>query len=144
MIIDKNDPEYIFTCKKCGIAKPNKEFTKRLTGKRVRFYFSKCTPCQNINVVKWARDSVVSKKYKLKKLFNLEYDVYLNMLKTQKYRCAICNVEESKLNRKLHVDHCHITGKIRGLLCGNCNRALGYIKDNVKSLSKAIVYLNKN
>jgi hypothetical protein len=54
--------------------------------------------------------------------------------------CAICLI---KPKGKLHVDHDHQTGKIRGLLCGSCNRALGLMKDNVDFLSKAIEYLIK-
>lgn len=44
---------------------------------------------------------------------------------------------------KLVVDHCHDTGKIRGLLCHNCNRALGLLKDSVHTLESAIDYLEK-
>lgn len=64
-----------------------------------------------------------------------EFDV---MIKRQQGKCAIC----LKIDNKLHIDHCHTTGRVRGLLCGNCNRALGLLKDNTTFLAKAIEYLN--
>jgi len=48
-----------------------------------------------------------------------EYD---EMDKRQKGKCAICDIKPGPLHRGLGVDHCHKTRKIRGLLCGNCNR----------------------
>ena len=54
-------------------------------------------------------------------------------------RCDICGQEPSK--RKLVLDHCHETGKLRGLLCGNCNKGLGFFKDNAAILELAIRYL---
>jgi len=50
--------------------------------------------------------------------------------------CVICGSTE-----KLVVDHCHITNKVRGMLCNHCNRGLGHFKDNIESLEKAIKYL---
>lgn len=55
--------------------------------------------------------------------------------------CAICKKHKSNFTRALAVDHCHTTGKIRGLLCTNCNRALGNIKDSIDNLKNAIEYL---
>lgn len=49
-----------------------------------------------------------------------------------------------ELKRRLFVDHCHKTNKIRGLLCINCNNGLGAFKDNVFSLNRAIQYLKEN
>jgi hypothetical protein len=63
--------------------------------------------------------------------------------------CAICGKQEHVMvkstgkPRALAVDHNHETGDIRGLLCTNCNKALGHFKDNVELLAKAIVYLQK-
>lgn len=63
----------------------------------------------------------------------------------QGYRCAICPTEFAALGpRQVHVDHNHATGKIRGLLCGSCNRALGYFKDRPDVLEKAARYLEKH
>jgi hypothetical protein len=47
------------------------------------------------------------------------------------------------LNRSLAVDHCHKTGKVRGLLCGNCNRFLGQIDDDINTAERLLEYLNK-
>jgi len=64
-----------------------------------------------------------------------------NKLKeSQHHKCGICN---EPLTEKPHVDHCHTTGKIRGILCQNCNIGLGSFKDNIKALNNAINYLTK-
>lgn len=67
-----------------------------------------------------------------------EYD---EILVKQNHCCAICNTHISNLSVNLAVDHCHTTGKIRGLLCFNCNSGLGRFKDNTAFLLKAISYL---
>ena len=56
------------------------------------------------------------------------------------YRCAICNDKKDKLV----IDHNHRTNKIRGLLCGNCNSAIGFMKENIQTLNNAINYLTKS
>lgn len=67
------------------------------------------------------------------------------MLNTQNHLCKICNLPGFKLDPRsktlLVVDHCHSTGKVRGLLCHNCNRALGLFKDNTNSIENALNYL---
>lgn len=62
------------------------------------------------------------------------------MLDEQNGVCAICKFKPKTV---FHVDHCHSTGKVRGLLCINCNMALGLLKDNKMFLSQAIDYLSK-
>jgi DNA-directed RNA polymerase subunit M/transcription elongation factor TFIIS len=54
------------------------------------------------------------------------------------------NNKEKSLNKKLAVDHCHNTGKIRGLLCVKCNKVLGLMKDNINLFNNAINYLEEN
>lgn len=71
---------------------------------------------------------------------------YQRMLLEQKDSCKICGSDGFVMNTtrhkvKLVVDHCHATGRVRGLLCHNCNRALGLLKDNEESLLNAIAYL---
>jgi protein-arginine kinase activator protein McsA len=55
-------------------------------------------------------------------------------------KCNICNKKE----KKLHVDHCHKTKKVRGLLCGSCNKGLGLFKDDKESLLEAAEYLKRS
>ena len=64
---------------------------------------------------------------------------YLEMLETQDGNCAICKIEQDPL----YVDHDHETGKVRGLLCEQCNFLLGNAKDNLGVLASAIKYLEK-
>jgi len=66
---------------------------------------------------------------------------YDKFFKEQNGRCAICNVHQSEVTRRFDIDHNHDTGKVRGLLCYNCNRALGLFKDSTKIVSKAFEYL---
>jgi hypothetical protein len=87
---------------------------------------------------------------RLKNLFGITYLEYQKILKKQNNVCAICGNTESLKDvwsngiRSLAVDHCHETNKVRGLLCGNCNTALGKFKDNIKLMKKAIKYLEKH
>lgn len=82
----------------------------------------------------------------LRATFGISLEDYDRMHTTQDGKCAICGKQEtiirnSKL-RLLAVDHCHSSNKVRGLLCGNCNPMIGYAKDSVEVLGKAIEYLN--
>jgi hypothetical protein len=81
----------------------------------------------------------------LTRCYGIDYDTYLAMHNRQNGLCALCcgegfcMAEHHKL--KLVVDHCHETGRIRGLLCHNCNRALGLLHDDPRVIRKAIGYL---
>lgn len=81
------------------------------------------------------------RKNALKNRYNLTESDYEQMLKEQNGVCAICGREPQK--RKLAVDHCHKSNKIRGLLCVTCNLGVGYLKDDVSLLKMAIAYLQK-
>lgn len=66
-------------------------------------------------------------------------DIYVYLFDKQNGICAICGSPPS--DKRLAVDHCHTTGKIRGLLCSSCNCALGLFKDNTELLDRAAGYL---
>jgi hypothetical protein len=85
-----------------------------------------------------------TRESKLKYRFGITVEQYDEMFNEQKGRCAGCNKHQSELIKRLYVDHNHQTGNIRGLLCGNCNLALGNAKDDVIILTKLIEYLKKN
>lgn len=84
-------------------------------------------------------------KGRIKRLYGITEEEYNNLLQKQNNTCAICNkVEISKYEgilRKLSVDHDHITGKVRGLLCDNCNRGIGHLQEDVDILKQAIKYV---
>lgn len=82
------------------------------------------------------------------KNYGIDFAEYQRMLVAQKGVCAICDQPETKVEkgsiRLLSVDHDHKTGAVRGLLCANCNLAIGYACDDPTILQKAIGYLRKH
>ena len=76
------------------------------------------------------------------RILGITEDQYLAMLEAQGGRCAICR-DDVPWSRSgtWHVDHCHDSGKVRGLLCTRCNRGLGYFRDDPRLLLEAIGYL---
>lgn len=79
----------------------------------------------------------------LLKNFNITLEKYNEMLLQQNSVCAICLKHDEKEVRSLAVDHCHKTGKIRGLLCRYCNQALGILDDDIERMKRAVEYLSK-
>jgi len=81
---------------------------------------------------KWAR---VQKLYKLS-----ESDVE-NMLNKQNYQCLICSLN---IKDNYHIDHCHLTCKVRGILCQKCNQAIGLLQENESLFFKAAEYIKEH
>jgi len=79
----------------------------------------------------------------LKKNTGATVEQYNQMFTNQNGNCAICNRNQSEFPIRLAVDHCHNTGKIRGLLCMLCNTALGRFNDDAEMILKAYKYLSK-
>lgn len=67
-----------------------------------------------------------------------------DMLASQGGVCACCSSDDSNSKKGWHVDHCHRSGKIRAVLCANCNIALGMVDDSVEALKKLINYLTRH
>lgn len=82
-----------------------------------------------------------------RKKFGITVVEYNLMFESQSGVCAICKRQETKgvkgVIRKLAVDHCHKTGRVRGLLCTACNQSLGHMEDNIGYLQSAIKYLEQ-
>ena len=83
------------------------------------------------------------KSYDLQKNYGITLEQREIMLRAQDYKCAICG-KHFKSSKDTHTDHSHVTGRVRGLLCGNCNHALGLMHDDTKTLESAVRYLKKN
>lgn len=81
--------------------------------------------------------------------FGITSEEYMQMIEDQENKCAICFEYETRKScasnevTKLSIDHDHKTGKVRGLLCANCNSALGKMKESAQRFQSAINYLNK-
>ena len=84
-----------------------------------------------------------SRKLLLLKCYNITPEEYDKIYKQQEGKCDICGTHQSKFKTRLHVDHNHETGEVRGLLCYKCNMILGYSNDDIKILEYAIKYLIK-
>ncbi len=82
---------------------------------------------------------------RLKREFGLDHEKYNKILLSQNGVCAICHCKETSTYKgkikRLAVDHCHKTGKVRGLLCQGCNQAIGHAKDSIEILTNAVLYL---
>ncbi len=81
--------------------------------------------------------------------YGLTLEDYDRMYSDQRGLCAICHQPETSIGRggkvkHLAVDHDHVTNEVRQLLCNNCNRAIGLLKDDVSVLLDAIEYLRKH
>jgi len=105
---------------------------------------ARCKPCHQ----KYKQESPTTarnrKTAKLKLRYGLTYEQWEKMRETENYACMICGITESEMGKKLDVDHCHSSGKVRGVLCNPCNNVLGVAKDRVEILKAAIDYLETN
>lgn len=129
-------------CKMCGRTRLLRYFPK--SKESYTGYFSYCYDCRKeVNRKQDLKRSDYRKKISrsayLKRTYGISDEDYHEMLEKQNGKCLICGSES--IDRKHAVDHCHKTGKIRGLLCDSCNRGLGMFKDNPESLRKAASYV---
>lgn len=119
----------------CGRCKVDKEPTEFGNFKRGRDGLSsRCKECC----------AEVSREKNLMKNYGLSSADYSRMFKEQGGVCKVCGKPESAKRRSLAVDHCHSSGKIRGLLCQGCNVSLGRFNDDIALLKNAIRYLEEN
>ena len=82
--------------------------------------------------------------YHLKTKYGLTIAQYENMFHQQNGKCAICLEKFEKMDAKhIHIDHNHINGQIRQLLCNGCNCALGNLNENITIFKRAVKYLTK-
>lgn len=90
----------------------------------------------------WKKDNPERYQDLQLKKYGITWEDYRQILDDQQGVCAICQIECST-GKNLAVDHCHETGEVRGLLCSNCNTAIGKFKDSTKNLQRAIDYLQR-
>jgi hypothetical protein len=84
------------------------------------------------------------KSYSRFKNHGITKETYFKMLEDQNNVCKICKKEQHMKDRDLYIDHCHVTGKVRGLLCANCNTAIGMFNDSLELMQTAMDYIRGN
>lgn len=132
----------VLSCSKCKKSKDSSEFAKDKS-KSTGFY-SSCKECAKEATREYrASEEYIAKELnrQFKKLYGITLETYNFLLREQECSCITCGTSVNQLNKRLAVDHDHKTGKVRGLLCMNCNTALGLIKENKKTLVSLFSYL---
>lgn len=90
------------------------------------------------------QDALVMLKARLKRKYNLSIEEYETLIESQNNSCKVCGTHaRNNIKGKLYIDHCHTTGKVRGLLCMKCNSALGLLNDDKELLQNLLDYLDK-
>lgn len=149
------------TCRKCGVEKPLSEF--HVKSARTGQLVSQCKSCANNRSRKHYQDNrqqhldyakqyiqtehgqAVQKRSALKFRYGITLEQYNEMLTQQDGRCAICGTREAGGRwNNFAVDHDHVTGAVRSLLCHGCNSGLGYFRENPEVLRKAAEYVERN
>lgn len=94
----------------------------------------------------YARTKDRHRELQMARRYQISIEEYKSLFKNQNNLCAICDKPETArmygVNKYLAVDHCHKTGKVRGLLCKKCNQAIGLLDENIDLLDKIKIYLN--
>lgn len=132
-------------CGKCGAYHPATSAYFPLQGGKM---WSPCKGCRNAarrerqasrpNIQAERKQRFVQSRY------GLSWDEYQAMVEASNGCCTICQQAFEEKRKEPFIDHCHSSGKVRGLLCLGCNSALGHFKDSESSLERAILYLQES
>lgn len=145
--------------KMCRVCNKEKELVLFVKSKAFSTgYDNICLTCSREKVKLWRKQNPEKRKEQqkrenskdynhnkhLKTVYGITRQEYMYLFNKQHGNCKICGKHQSELTKRLFVDHCHVTGKIRGLLCHHCNSMLGYSRDNIDILQLGINYLKEN
>lgn len=130
----------------CSVCKEQKEvdnfypYTKKDGSKGKR---SICIKCDRLRARSWLskQDNDYIRNNQFKVHYKITLEDYNKLFIEQEGKCKICKKSQKTSSKRLAVDHCHQSNKIRGLLCSNCNRGLGMFQDNLEILETAKAYL---
>lgn len=147
------------TCPKCKIEKPFAEYPKNRRGAHgINTYCLTCS-AEGVRARRATPEGqqahrAASKRWReannerhadnnARWKYGVEHGTYDTMLAAQDSKCAICETTEPGVRLgRFHIDHCHTSKKVRGLLCEHCNRGIGHFKDDPALLRRAINYLS--
>jgi hypothetical protein len=127
-------------CKVCEVEKNISDF---YTGRK------DCKDCKNAAARQWRKDNPENVKRHLVRMrertkerrYGITQEDFNKMLTDQNNKCKICKIIFIS-SKGTHIDHCHDTNIVRGLLCNDCNLALGQFNDNIEIMNNAIKYLS--
>lgn len=131
----------------CSTSPTGKQTTCKVCRKEQRLhYYNTRTEEQRVNELlkgrEWRKKNLTHCRHSwVKAKYGISPNEYTSLKIKQNFCCAICGKSEEDNGRFLATDHCHTTGKVRGLLCKCCNLGLGQFKDDAKLLSLAVDYL---
>lgn len=129
----------MYKCNTCSITKPFSDFRKNPQTKTHHDY--KCKLCSSIDYNNNPKKKELARQRHLKHKYTIDIKIYDKLYESQNGECAICH---TKSNITMAVDHCHINGDIRGLLCHHCNTAIGLFRENIDIMENAKKYLQKS
>lgn len=147
-----------FNCKTHGFLNYDQVYIHFIKNNIKRIKCKKCTKSyikKNYDPVKQKsindKNSLRNRNTKLKKAFGVGGESYNKMLEDQNYSCFICSIsiedyiqkhiKKKSARKHFDIDHCHITGKVRGLLCHSCNVGIGFLQSNPQFMERAASYL---
>lgn len=142
-----------YECKKCSVVEVLAYDKKHPEGKNSRNKTYRDSHKEKVNGLSRKHRNMPKNKEKQKayirnwhlvKTYGITSEDYNNMFIEQGGRCAICGKHQTEFKKRLAVDHCHDTGKVRGLLCDSCNNGIGKLKDDIQLLTNAIKYLEQS
>jgi hypothetical protein len=122
-------------CKYCNTVLPLDSFSRRRASPDGLAY--KCRSCDG-----GRPRTEYMRKWHMKKRYGIEYKTYVQMIEAQGGVCAACGSADPEVNAGDHfcVDHDHVTGEVRALLCSPCNLMLGYFKEDAERISRFASY----
>ena len=160
VLLDNADGSYVLReCKHCGTRATTKEELELFSiGVQSKFGRQNiCKECENKRALesdrvtynkeyakkKRAEQCPIFKRAErnqnLKRYYGITIDDFEKMYNSQNGKCKICHSDNN--GKTFHVDHCHMSGRVRGLLCSKCNTAIGLLDENIVVLENAIKYL---
>lgn len=133
----------MITCSCCKESRGVDEFYPYTKPDKSKGRRSICKMCDKKRARKFldAQGSDYARNNQFKVRYGITLEQYNGMFEEQSGCCAICHTHQLQLDKRLAVDHCHDTGKVRKLLCSACNMAIGLLKHDIKLLISAANYL---
>lgn len=125
--LDKTLQDGFKHCRRCGEVKPRQEFSIATIARSKDGRYSYCLLCERIQ----------DRFFK----YGITEEELILIFEKQQGKCAICQIEIGLHDKNSHVDHCHVSKNVRGILCAACNKGLGHYKDDPELLEAAAKYL---